>query len=92
MLIYSERKILLADCWWSVCSQKKVLLVGANRTGVCHSAHAGMVSSSPARATCGVVSRCALALAPPTTASPGDYGGKPEETSKSNSNSLAKNH
>jgi hypothetical protein len=28
MLICSERKVLLADCWWVVCSEKKVLLTG----------------------------------------------------------------
>jgi hypothetical protein len=28
VLIYSERKILLADCWWLVCSERKVLLAG----------------------------------------------------------------
>jgi hypothetical protein len=25
---YSERKMLLAGCWWLVCSERKVLLVG----------------------------------------------------------------
>jgi hypothetical protein len=28
MLICSERKVLLADCWWLVCSQRKILLAG----------------------------------------------------------------
>jgi hypothetical protein len=28
MLIYSERKVLLVDCWWLVCSERKVLLAG----------------------------------------------------------------
>jgi hypothetical protein len=26
VLICSERKVLLADCWWLVCSERKVLL------------------------------------------------------------------
>jgi hypothetical protein len=26
MLICSERKVLLAGCWWLVCSERKVLL------------------------------------------------------------------
>jgi hypothetical protein len=26
VLICSERKVLLADCWWPVCSERKVLL------------------------------------------------------------------
>jgi hypothetical protein len=26
VLIYSERKVLLADYWWLVCSERKVLL------------------------------------------------------------------
>jgi hypothetical protein len=26
--IYSERKILMADCWWLVCPERKVLLAG----------------------------------------------------------------
>jgi hypothetical protein len=25
VLICSERKVLLADCWWLVCSERKVL-------------------------------------------------------------------
>jgi hypothetical protein len=25
---YSERRVLLADCWWLVCSERKVLLSG----------------------------------------------------------------
>jgi hypothetical protein len=28
MLICSERKVLLADCWWLVCSERKILLAG----------------------------------------------------------------
>jgi hypothetical protein len=28
VLIYSERKVLLADCWWLVCSERKLLLAG----------------------------------------------------------------
>jgi hypothetical protein len=28
MLICSERKILLADCWWLIYSERKVLLSG----------------------------------------------------------------
>jgi hypothetical protein len=28
VLICSERKVLLADCWWLVCSERKVLLAG----------------------------------------------------------------
>jgi hypothetical protein len=28
MLICSERKILLAGCWWLICSKRKVLLAG----------------------------------------------------------------
>jgi hypothetical protein len=24
---YSERKVLLAGCWWLVCSEKKILLL-----------------------------------------------------------------
>jgi hypothetical protein len=28
VLICSERKILLADCWWLVCSERKVLVAG----------------------------------------------------------------
>jgi hypothetical protein len=28
VLICSERKILLADCWWLICSERKVLLAG----------------------------------------------------------------
>jgi hypothetical protein len=27
MLICSERKVLLADCWWLVCFERKVLVV-----------------------------------------------------------------
>jgi hypothetical protein len=25
---FFERKVLLADCWWLVCSERKVLLAG----------------------------------------------------------------
>jgi hypothetical protein len=28
VLICSERKVLLADCWWLVCSERKVPLAG----------------------------------------------------------------
>jgi hypothetical protein len=28
VLIYSERKVLLAGCWWLICSERKVLLSG----------------------------------------------------------------
>jgi hypothetical protein len=28
VLVCSERKVLLAGCWWLVCSEKKVLLAG----------------------------------------------------------------
>jgi hypothetical protein len=28
VLICSERKVLLAGCWWLVCSERKVLLAG----------------------------------------------------------------
>jgi hypothetical protein len=28
LLIYFERKVLLADCWWLVCFKRKVLLAG----------------------------------------------------------------
>jgi hypothetical protein len=28
MLICSERKVLLAGCWWLVCSERNVLLAG----------------------------------------------------------------
>jgi hypothetical protein len=28
MLIYSERKVPLAGCWWLICCEKKVLLTG----------------------------------------------------------------
>jgi hypothetical protein len=28
VLIYSEIKVLLASCWWLVCSERKVLLAG----------------------------------------------------------------
>jgi hypothetical protein len=28
VLICSERKVLLADCWWLVYSERKVLLAG----------------------------------------------------------------
>jgi hypothetical protein len=28
MLISSERKILLIDCWWLVCSERKIFLAG----------------------------------------------------------------
>jgi hypothetical protein len=28
VLIFSERKVLLADCWWLVCFETKVLLAG----------------------------------------------------------------
>jgi hypothetical protein len=28
MLICSERKVLLAGCWWLICSERKVLLAG----------------------------------------------------------------
>jgi hypothetical protein len=28
VLISSERKILLAGCWWLICSKRKVLLAG----------------------------------------------------------------
>jgi hypothetical protein len=28
VLIYSEREVLLAGCWWLVCSKRKVLLAG----------------------------------------------------------------
>jgi hypothetical protein len=28
VLICSERKVLLADCWWLVCFERKVLLAG----------------------------------------------------------------
>jgi hypothetical protein len=28
VLIYSERKVLLAGCWWLICSERKVLLAG----------------------------------------------------------------
>jgi hypothetical protein len=28
VLICSERKVLLADCWWLIYSEKKVLLAG----------------------------------------------------------------
>jgi hypothetical protein len=27
-LVCSERKVLLAGCWWLVCSERKVLLAG----------------------------------------------------------------
>jgi hypothetical protein len=26
--VFSERKVLLAGCWWLVCSERKVLLAG----------------------------------------------------------------
>jgi hypothetical protein len=28
VLVCSERKVLLAGCWWLVCSERKVLLAG----------------------------------------------------------------
>jgi hypothetical protein len=28
VLVYSERKVLLAGCYWLVCSERKVLLAG----------------------------------------------------------------
>jgi hypothetical protein len=28
VLVCSERKILLASCWWLICSERKVLLAG----------------------------------------------------------------
>jgi hypothetical protein len=28
VLVCSERRVLLADCWWLVCSERKVLLTG----------------------------------------------------------------
>jgi hypothetical protein len=28
MLVCSERKVMLADCWWLICYERKVLLVG----------------------------------------------------------------
>jgi hypothetical protein len=28
VLVCSERKVLLADCWWLVCSERKILLAG----------------------------------------------------------------
>jgi hypothetical protein len=28
VLIYSERKVLPADCWWLIYSERKVLLAG----------------------------------------------------------------
>jgi hypothetical protein len=28
VLICSERKVLLAGCWWLVCSERKVLVAG----------------------------------------------------------------
>jgi hypothetical protein len=28
VLICSDRKILLADCWWLICFERKVQLVG----------------------------------------------------------------
>jgi hypothetical protein len=28
VLICSERKVLLAGCWWLVCSERKILLAG----------------------------------------------------------------
>jgi hypothetical protein len=28
VLICSERKVLVAGCWWLVCSERKVLLAG----------------------------------------------------------------
>jgi hypothetical protein len=28
VLVCSERRILLAGCWWLVCSERKVLLAG----------------------------------------------------------------
>jgi hypothetical protein len=29
VLVCSERRVLLAVCWWLVCSERKVLLVGS---------------------------------------------------------------
>jgi hypothetical protein len=28
MLVCSERKVLLAGCWWLICSERKALLAG----------------------------------------------------------------
>jgi hypothetical protein len=28
VLIFSERKVLLAGCWWLICSDRKILLTG----------------------------------------------------------------
>jgi hypothetical protein len=28
VLVCSERKVLLADCWWLVCSERKISLAG----------------------------------------------------------------
>jgi hypothetical protein len=28
VVVRSERKVLLADCWWLVCSKRKILLGG----------------------------------------------------------------
>jgi hypothetical protein len=28
VLVCTERKVLLAGCWWLICSERKVLLVG----------------------------------------------------------------
>jgi hypothetical protein len=28
VLVCSERKVLLAGCWWLVCSERKILLAG----------------------------------------------------------------
>jgi hypothetical protein len=28
VLVCSERRVLLAGCWWLVCSERKVLLAG----------------------------------------------------------------
>jgi hypothetical protein len=28
VLIYCERKVLLAGCWWLICSEIKILLAG----------------------------------------------------------------
>jgi hypothetical protein len=35
VLVCSERRVLLAGCWWLVCSERKVRLAGgqANRQG-----------------------------------------------------------
>jgi hypothetical protein len=32
MLVCSGIKVLLADCWWLVCSERKVLLAGGEHS------------------------------------------------------------